>query len=357
MSWAGIANNQTVSFNNLQDAVTTGVFTALTSIPSSSEQITKSDASTYVDIDTSYPPYAAKTSSQLVVKSDLVNGIVIYGSSFGCVVPETDILVAPDSTRKAEEFVIGDIVYTEHETTKVWGYYKIIGLERKEQPILTVLTTQGDIKCSTTHLLSKNGVYVESQELVVGDVISHINGEATITDIISEGLSTVIEFTIEDAHTYVGAGFISHNKCTLIGYSFSSDACDAGATASYLSVYYTGTLGVGTILTQNTCAIDTTKFFYYSGGYIEITYNGSDYEVQSLGPCITYTYYQVTQYLNCIQNSGLGAYIIRVPNTVGGGSWWCGDDGYQYEFYSNYFDTYYDITATSTASSCPGLPC
>jgi len=47
MSWAGLANNQTVSFNNLQNAVNTGVFTALTTIPVSSEQITKSDASTY----------------------------------------------------------------------------------------------------------------------------------------------------------------------------------------------------------------------------------------------------------------------------------------------------------------------
>jgi hypothetical protein len=72
MSWAGLANNQTVSFNNLQNAVNTGVFTALTTIPVSSEQITKSDASTYVSIDTSYAPYAAKASNQLVVKSDLV---------------------------------------------------------------------------------------------------------------------------------------------------------------------------------------------------------------------------------------------------------------------------------------------
>jgi hypothetical protein len=71
MSWAGIANNQTVSFNNLQDAVTNGYFVALTTIPASQEQITKSDASTYVNIDTSYAPYAAKASNQLVVKSNL----------------------------------------------------------------------------------------------------------------------------------------------------------------------------------------------------------------------------------------------------------------------------------------------
>jgi hypothetical protein len=71
MSWAGISSNQCVSFNNLQDAVNTGVFTLKNSIPASSEQITKADADYYVNINTSYGPYASKASNQLVVKSDL----------------------------------------------------------------------------------------------------------------------------------------------------------------------------------------------------------------------------------------------------------------------------------------------
>lgn len=71
MSWASIANNQTVSFNNLQDAVNTGVFTLKNSIPASTKQTTKAEADYYVNINTSYGPYAAKASNQLVVKSDL----------------------------------------------------------------------------------------------------------------------------------------------------------------------------------------------------------------------------------------------------------------------------------------------
>jgi hypothetical protein len=71
MSWAGIANNQCISFNNLQDAVTTGVFALKNSIPVSTEQITKADADYYVYIDTTYGPYASKASNQLVVKSNL----------------------------------------------------------------------------------------------------------------------------------------------------------------------------------------------------------------------------------------------------------------------------------------------
>jgi len=71
MSWAGLANNQCISFNNLQNAVTTGVFVLKNTIPVSLEQITKADADFYVFIDTSYPSYAAKASNQLVVKENL----------------------------------------------------------------------------------------------------------------------------------------------------------------------------------------------------------------------------------------------------------------------------------------------
>ena len=96
MSWAGLATNQTVSFNNLQNAVTTGYFYALTTIPTSLEQITKSDASTYVSIDTAYAPYAAKSSNQLVVKSDLVAATPVTPCSEFYVVPSEDELLAGD---------------------------------------------------------------------------------------------------------------------------------------------------------------------------------------------------------------------------------------------------------------------
>jgi hypothetical protein len=71
MSWAGLANNQTISFNNLQNAVSNGIFVAKTTIPTSTEQITKADADTYVYINTSFASYSAKASNQLVVKSNL----------------------------------------------------------------------------------------------------------------------------------------------------------------------------------------------------------------------------------------------------------------------------------------------
>jgi hypothetical protein len=77
MSWAGISSNQTVSCNNLQDAVTNGIFYLKATIPSSLKQITKAEAESYVYINS----VSGKTSGQLVVKSDLVSSGYYVGQS------------------------------------------------------------------------------------------------------------------------------------------------------------------------------------------------------------------------------------------------------------------------------------
>jgi hypothetical protein len=81
MSYSSLANNQTISFNNLQDGVNTGVLSQKAAIPVSNEQITKAEANTYVNIDTSFAPYAAKASNQLVVKSNLKSTVSVFAIS------------------------------------------------------------------------------------------------------------------------------------------------------------------------------------------------------------------------------------------------------------------------------------
>ena len=81
MAWDDVVDNQTVSFNNLQSAVNQLVFVQKTSIPSSSEQITKTDADTYVYLNTAYVPYSDKTSNQLVVKSNLQSTTMCMGGT------------------------------------------------------------------------------------------------------------------------------------------------------------------------------------------------------------------------------------------------------------------------------------
>ena len=77
MAYSDVANNQTVSLNNLKDAVASMIFLQLNTIPTGNKQVTKAEAAYYVNCSTSYAPYAAKTSNQLVVKSDLVGRVVI----------------------------------------------------------------------------------------------------------------------------------------------------------------------------------------------------------------------------------------------------------------------------------------
>lgn len=79
MAYSDLANNQGVSFNSLISGVSQGYFTANTGIPSSAQMTTKSACNTYVNINPLYPPFAAKTNNQLVVKQDLqANQAILY---------------------------------------------------------------------------------------------------------------------------------------------------------------------------------------------------------------------------------------------------------------------------------------
>jgi hypothetical protein len=87
MGYASLQNNQAVTAANIQDAIDIGVFTAAGIFPVTLKCVTKGDASLYINIDTSYAPYAAKASNQLVVKSDLKpifqnTGTLFYDSFF-----------------------------------------------------------------------------------------------------------------------------------------------------------------------------------------------------------------------------------------------------------------------------------
>ncbi len=69
-------------------------------------------------------------------------------------------------------------------------------------------------------------------------------------------------------------------------------------------------------------------------------------------PTPNWEYINVTQYLNCVQNSSPGAYQMRIPSGMGG-SWFYPDDGYQYLFDSNQFPPFsWTLEALSSSSGC-----
>lgn len=102
MAWNDLASNQMVTFNNLQSGVDSGAFTLKNGIPVSQECVTKNDANYFVNINTSYPSYAAKSSNQLVAKQDLVaptpTNTIIYTPSSGVYPLSGSTLVSTSGT-------------------------------------------------------------------------------------------------------------------------------------------------------------------------------------------------------------------------------------------------------------------
>ena len=69
------------------------------------------------------------------------------------------------------------------------------------------------------------------------------------------------------------------------------------------------------------------------------------------------TFYYATEYLNCVQNSSPGAFILAVPPNLVGYSWYCDGDNYQYQITGAATGPTSDRYAVSGAFSCGTLGC
>jgi len=86
MSFTGLADNQAVSYGNLQDAVNNGIFTLIATIPSpTNRESTKSVVAASVSgFNPNYPPYAVKASNAIIVKQDIYQpGNFILDAQYG----------------------------------------------------------------------------------------------------------------------------------------------------------------------------------------------------------------------------------------------------------------------------------
>lgn len=122
MPWSSLATNQCVSLNNLRDAVANGVFIAISAIPASDKEITKTEALAYVDIQTS--PLSSKASNQLVVKNNLNAKVYTYNrydlNLTTCTtsnpIPVWSYLNIPYGSYKINNTYIYQIIPTTHTT-------------------------------------------------------------------------------------------------------------------------------------------------------------------------------------------------------------------------------------------------
>ena len=134
------------------------------------------------------------------------------GGGGGC--PTPDMLIMVDGGWiKAEDLNVGDLVYTKHETTNEWNNYTIESMEIQNQPRVKVIIGDKELKVSNSHkFLTEFGEYSSIEDINLGDKLQTINGLEELISKENIGVGEVIKFEINDAHTYIVEGVISHNK-------------------------------------------------------------------------------------------------------------------------------------------------
>ena len=126
-----------------------------------------------------------------------------------CPSPEMLILLSNGEQRKAGDLQVGDEVKTQHETTMEWGNFKVTHAEIiPNAKRLNIKLDGKDFICSVDHKFYKDGAWVDAKDIKVGDVLS---GKA-VTEIAEHSTGDVVQITVDDAHTYICEGVLSHNK-------------------------------------------------------------------------------------------------------------------------------------------------
>jgi hypothetical protein len=125
-----------------------------------------------------------------------------------CPTPDMGILLMDGEFVNAGDLRPGMWVYTAHEHTGNWGNYPVTRVSREKADRVKITTNSGSISCSLNHKFKIDGGWVEAKDVVVGQKLS---GQQVVK-IDPLGVGDVMSITVDDAHTYVCEGFLSHNK-------------------------------------------------------------------------------------------------------------------------------------------------
>lgn len=118
-----------------------------------------------------------------------------YGGGY-CVTDDTPILLADGSEKPARFLKVGDMLRTRHETTLEWGDWPVTALGFAHEP---VYRKDGLPRATAEHLFRLGDGWVRMGEIGRPD-----------------GKAWVAKITVAEAHTYVSAGVLSHNKLSYI---------------------------------------------------------------------------------------------------------------------------------------------
>lgn len=136
------------------------------------------------------------------------------GSLPGCPDPETPIMISPTESKSAKLLTVGDMVWTMHEHSLEYGFFAITHAEESEQPKIKFTFDDNTILIvSLSHkFLGVNNEWIIAKDVRQGQKIEGLAVAKTVTSISKQGVGTVIKLEVDQAHTYIANGCISHNK-------------------------------------------------------------------------------------------------------------------------------------------------
>jgi hypothetical protein len=158
--------------------------------------LTEADADAHVAPDHLYRHYVGYFSVPTTGTSGGGGGGVPGGGG-NCVVDYTPILMAnyerqgPGLSKPATDLQVGDYVWTQHEVTMRWGAYRVSGLSFHDEPVYAAL---GCPRATAEHRFWRNGEWRTASSFGMED-----------------GVARVAKITVDEAHTYMSAGILSHN--------------------------------------------------------------------------------------------------------------------------------------------------
>ncbi len=126
-----------------------------------------------------------------------------------CPDPNMLILMADGSQKKAGDLVVGDLLKTNHEKSFELGEYKVeyVNVVNDVQKIKLIFD-KTEIICSLTHKFLVDKSWKEAKDMEINDEVS---GKKLLSiEKVEDG--DVVHITVEDAHTYICEGLLSHNK-------------------------------------------------------------------------------------------------------------------------------------------------
>jgi len=147
-------------------------------------------------------PRRSRIATELPVRADPFGGT--------CPSPDTLINLSGNKTKQAGKLAVGDMVYTQHENTLEWGDYTVshVSIISDSERLKLVFDTT-EIVCSLSHkMYVDNKGWTKAEDMQSDDVVSG----HTLKDIMEWEAGNVVKITVEDAHSYIAAGLLSHNK-------------------------------------------------------------------------------------------------------------------------------------------------